>query len=160
MITGLPRLVSAPASGFKSRKGSASPRVRLNAFAAPIARRSSAFPNRTSCSLVWQRCLGCVKLPAAWLAAAIIFTAFPTEAVSVLSNKPALSSDYASVVRKREGKSKSALPSSKEAEALLEINEDMFTTEALEGMSRCLASHSTSQIEQHSAQAAAALLAA
>ena len=148
MITSLPRLFSAPASGIQSRQGLASRRAHFQAFACAVPPRSSAFPNRTSCSLVWQRCLSCLKLPAAWLAAAVVFTACPTEAVSVLSNKPALSSDYASVVRKREGKSKSALPSSKEAEALLEINEDMFTTEALEGMSRCFACHSTSQIER------------
>ena len=54
----------------------------------------------------------------------------------MLANKPTFSADYAAVVRKREGKSKSSLPSSREAEALLEINEDLFTTEALEGMSR------------------------
>ena len=54
----------------------------------------------------------------------------------MLANKPTFSADYAAVVRKREGKSKSNLPSSREAEALLEINEDLFTTEALEGMSR------------------------
>lgn len=54
----------------------------------------------------------------------------------VLTNKPAFATDYATAVRKREGKTKSNLPSAREAEALLEINEELFTTEALEGMSR------------------------
>ena len=70
------------------------------------------------------------------LAAVLACNSLPCSAASVLANKPTFSADYAAVVRKREGKSKSNLPSSREAEALLEINEDLFTTEALEGMSR------------------------
>ena len=84
----------------------------------------------------WEKCLSIVKLPAIGLAAAIMLTSCPSDAGSILANKPALTSDYAAVVKRREGKSKSSLPSSREAEALLEINEDMFTSEALEGMSR------------------------
>lgn len=99
---------------------------------------------RTSCALYWKRCLSYVSSPAAWLAAAITLTALPSGALSVLANKPAVSSDYAAAVRKREGKAKSNLPSSREAEALLEINEDMFTTEALEGMARYHCPHLTS----------------
>lgn len=70
------------------------------------------------------------------LAVALAYTSLPSSAASVLANKPTYKADYAAVVRKREGKSKSSLPSSREAEALLEINEDLFTAEALEGMSR------------------------
>lgn len=54
----------------------------------------------------------------------------------LFTKKPAFTTDYATAVRKREGKTKSNLPSAREAEALLEINEELFTTEALEGMSR------------------------
>lgn len=70
------------------------------------------------------------------LAAVLTLTSLPCDGSSVLANKPTFATDYATVVRKREGKSKSNLPSAREAEALLEINEDLFTTEALEGMSR------------------------
>jgi len=69
-------------------------------------------------------------------AALLSLTSLPCDGASVLANKPTFSADYAAVVRKREGKAKSNLPSAREAEALLEINEDLFTTEALEGMSR------------------------
>lgn len=79
---------------------------------------------------------GVARVAAVSLAAALAFPSLPSSAASVLANKPTYAADYAAVVRKREGKSKSSLPSSKEAEALLEINEDLFTTEALEGMSR------------------------
>ena len=71
------------------------------------------------------------------LAAVLTLTSLPCDGSSVLANKPTFATDYATVMRKREGKSKSNLPSAREAEALLEINEDLFTTEALEGMSRC-----------------------
>ena len=77
------------------------------------------------------------RLATACAAAAVALTALPCNAVPVLANKPTFSADYAAVVRKREGKTKSSLPTSREAEALLAINEDLFTTEALEGMSRC-----------------------
>lgn len=70
------------------------------------------------------------------LAVVLACTSPPCSAASVLGRSPTFSADYAAVVRKREGRSKSNLPSSREAEALLEINEDLFTTEALEGMSR------------------------
>lgn len=79
---------------------------------------------------------GLARAAAVSLAAALACTSLPCSAVSVLGRKPTFSADYAAVVRKREGKSKSNLPSSREAQALLEINEDLFTTEALEGMSR------------------------
>lgn len=71
------------------------------------------------------------------LVAVLTLTSLPCHGTTVLANKPTFANDYATVVRKREGKSKSNLPSAREAEALLEINEDLFTTEALEGMSRC-----------------------
>ena len=71
------------------------------------------------------------------LCSAVVLTPSICFAEPVLTNKPVFATDYASVVRKREGKAKSNLPSAKEAEALLEINEELFTTEALEGMSRC-----------------------
>ena len=77
------------------------------------------------------------SVPALVLAAVLTLTSLPCDGSSVLANKPTFATDYATVVRKREGKSKSNLPSAREAEALLEINEDLFTTEALEGMSRC-----------------------
>ena len=77
------------------------------------------------------------NVPALVLAAVLTLTSLPCDGSSVLANKPTFATDYATVVRKREGKSKSNLPSAREAEALLEINEDLFTTEALEGMSRC-----------------------
>jgi hypothetical protein len=77
------------------------------------------------------------NVPALVLAAVLTLTSLPCDGSSVLANKPTFTTDYATVVRKREGKSKSNLPSAREAEALLEINEDLFTTEALEGMSRC-----------------------
>ena len=79
---------------------------------------------------------GVTRVAAICIAAALACTSLPSSAASVLANKPTYAADYAAVVRKREGKSKSSLPSSREAEALLEINEDLFTTEALEGMSR------------------------
>ena len=79
---------------------------------------------------------GVARVAAVCLAAVLACTSLPCSATSALANKPTFSADYAAVVRKREGKSKSNLPSSREAEALLEINEDLFTTEALEGMSR------------------------
>lgn len=79
---------------------------------------------------------GSINVPAAFLAAVLTVTSLPCDAITKLANKPTFSSDYAAVVRKREGKAKSNLPSAKEAEALLEINEDLFTAEALEGMSR------------------------
>lgn len=71
------------------------------------------------------------------LVAVLTLTSLPCNGTTILANKPTFASDYATVVRKREGKSKSNLPSAREAEALLEVNEDLFTTEALEGMSRC-----------------------
>ena len=77
-------------------------------------------------------------VPGICLAALLACTSLPCDGASLLTSKPILSPDYATVVRKREGKAKSHLPTSKEAEALLEINEDLFTTEALEGMSRYL----------------------
>ena len=77
------------------------------------------------------------SVPALVLAAVLTLTSLPCDGSSVLANKPTFATNYATVVRKREGKSKSNLPSAREAEALLEINEDLFTTEALEGMSRC-----------------------
>lgn len=71
------------------------------------------------------------------LCSAVVLTPSICIAEPLFTNKPVFATDYASVVRKREGKAKSNLPSAKEAEALLEINEELFTTEALEGMSRC-----------------------
>ena len=85
-------------------------------------------------SLAWRPQDSFARISA--VAACLALTSLPCNGASVLANKPSFSSDYAAVVRKREGKSKSSLPSSREAEALLEINEDLFTTEALEGMSR------------------------
>ncbi|KAL3145262.1 hypothetical protein ABBQ32_001001 [Trebouxia sp. C0010 RCD-2024] len=76
------------------------------------------------------------RVAAVSLAVVLACTSPPCSAASVLGRSPTFSADYAAVVRKREGRSKSNLPSSREAEALLEINEDLFTTEALEGMSR------------------------
>lgn len=72
------------------------------------------------------------------LCAAIVLLPSTCIAEPLLTSKPTFATDYASVVRKREGKTKSSLPSAREAEALLEINEDLFTIEALEGMSRCV----------------------
>ncbi len=77
------------------------------------------------------------RVAAVLLAVTLACTSLPCSA-AVLGRSPTYSADYAAVVRKREGRSKSNLPSSREAEALLEINEDLFTTEALEGMSRSL----------------------
>ena len=95
-------------------------------------RRRSQIANSLSSEL--QDCVA--RVAAICLAAVFACHSLPCSAASVLANKPTFSADYAAVVRKREGKSKSNLPSSREAEALLEINEDLFTTEALEGMSR------------------------
>ena len=92
--------------------------------------------SHTTTSLAWRPPDSLVHISAVGLAACLVLTSLPCSGGSVLANKPSFSSDYAAVVRKREGKSKSNLPSSREAEALLEINEDLFTTEALEGMSR------------------------
>ena len=79
----------------------------------------------------------CNRVASAFLLVAVLtLTSLPCHG-TILANKPTFANDYATVVRKREGKSKSNLPSAREAEALLEINEDLFTTEALEGMSRC-----------------------
>ena len=87
-------------------------------------------------SLNWTPPDSLVRAAACLLSACVACTSLSCDGASVLANKPSFSSDYAAVVRKREGKSKSNLPSSREAEALLEINEDLFTSEALEGMAR------------------------
>lgn len=89
---------------------------------------------RTSDTVSWQlpfkQCIASLLCSAAFLLPSVCF------AEPFLTNKPVLSTDYDTVVRKREGRAKSNLPSAKEAEALLEINEELFTAEALEGMSR------------------------
>ena len=133
MITRVSLLGTAPSRTAERRPV----RVRLVLYAS-TSRCSLPSPSQpvTRLTSFWGRCLSSAKLPAAGLAAVITLTSWPSDAGSILANKPALTSDYAAVVRKREGKSKSSLPTSKEAEALLEINEDMFTAEALEGMAR------------------------
>ncbi len=103
----------------------------LSAACSSLSSRKVSFT-----SFVTQQ-VGSFNVPALVLAAVLTLTSLPCDGSSVLANKPTFATDYATVVRKREGKSKSNLPSAREAEALLEINEDLFTTEALEGMSRC-----------------------
>ena len=130
---------------------SSRPRIAYTAAVSRALQRSTQLQaqpgSRTSPATHWRRSRvanslnselqdGVARVVAICLAAALACSSLPCSAASVLANKPTFSADYAAVVRKREGKSKSNLPSSREAEALLEINEDLFTTEALEGMSR------------------------
>lgn len=131
-------------------------------FQAPRASRTSQ-PTRWRRSYVANSlCSGLqasvARVAAICLAAALACTSLPSNAASVLANKPTYAADYAAVVRKREGKSKSSLPSSREAEALLEINEDLFTTEALEGMSRYISDCVCWQLETINSVASAFIL--
>ena len=139
MITRGPLL--SPSSGPRSLHAVATRTLQsCTSFKAPSRRRTSE-------ATKWRRSTiansldselqdSLSRVAAACLAFCVTCSCLPCSAASVLANKPTFSADYAAVVRKREGKSKSNLPSSREAEALLEINEDLFTAEALEGMSR------------------------
>ena len=144
MITVRPQPAPVPVPGFgrnllclraSSRQSvvvaAGSNRRGLSAACSSLSSRKSSFT-----SFVTQQ-ISSFNVSALVLAAVLTLTSLPCDGSSVLANKPTFATDYATVVRKREGKSKSNLPSAREAEALLEINEDLFTTEALEGMSRC-----------------------
>lgn len=173
MITGVPIIVGSPLTG-PFRRQVLHPRSRLLQH---HASRSSHFNKATakqkhpehthnlgrvswkhfahtynlstaSWQLTFKQCIVSLLCSATFLLPSTCF------AEPLLTNKPILSTDYDTVVRKREGKAKSNLPSAKEAEALLEINEELFTAEALEGMSRQAPSPASSNSAlQHCVQA-------
>ncbi len=144
MITVRPQPAPVPVPGLGRNLSCLRAPLRQSVVAAAGSNRPSlsaacsSLSSRKPCftSFVTQQ-TSSFNVPALVLAAMLTLTSLPCDGSSVLANKPTFATDYATVVRKREGKSKSNLPSAREAEALLEINEDLFTTEALEGMSRC-----------------------